>query len=541
MKRRATLLLAVLLCLTLALPAMAETGATLVRNDLTDGRWVYGTNLLRIAGNDGYGLASIDGTMLTGMLYTNLSGEKGYVKAAQNNADPVNAFGVFDTRGNIVVPFQYGDVRLESNEWALGVVLTASTADNYDYKNSSGDTFFVIQSVDVYHLPEGQLLATLSRDQFLDADVVNHCLNIQDRTTSVISCYDAAFNQVGTDLKYLYDDTYAPADFTYPKENGQCGIVDAAGNVIMQPSFSYVNDYKRGYFQVSTGDKVGLVDMSGNVVVPAEYEKIKSSSYASVDETGSTSAYVCGGYACVVLDGKLGYVDTNGNVTCTPTYGEKNFDLNNGMSATLMDLEDKTHIIAADGVETVLEGYDKVYCLDYTGGAFYQVSTDAGRGIIDWHGKEILPCQYDSIYTSADGQYALVSVNYDHYEIYQLTYPTAGEAAAAPAPEAPAEPAPEAPAEPAPEAPAEPAPEAPAADNSAVIGLLNSAITLLNADASANAGSIVTILNTAVTSLGGNESVAGLLNSAITLLNADAAANASSVVTILSSALAQLQ
>ena len=64
----------------------------------------------------------------------------------------------------------------------------------------------------------------------------------------------------------------------------------------------------------------------------------------------------------------------------------------------------------------------------------------------------------------------------------------------------------------------------------------------MNADTSANAGSIVTILNSAVASLGGgNESVAGLLNSAITLLNADAAANASSVVTILNSALSQLQ
>ena len=63
----------------------------------------------------------------------------------------------------------------------------------------------------------------------------------------------------------------------------------------------------------------------------------------------------------------------------------------------------------------------------------------------------------------------------------------------------------------------------------------------MNADASANAGSVVTILNSAVASLGGNESVAGLLNSAITLLNADAAANASSVVTILNSALSQLQ
>ena len=568
MKRLATLLLAVLLCLTLALPAMAETSAVLVRNDLGDVRWVFGTNLLRVPGSDGYGMAAIDGTMLTGTLYSDLTGDKGYIKAAQANADPMNAFGVFDARGNIVVPFQYGDIRLESYDWALGVVLTAATADNFDYKSYSGDTFFAIQSVDVYHLPEGQLLATLNRDQFLDAEAVNHYLNIQDRATNVISCYDTAFNQVGTDLKYLNDDTYAPADFSYPSENGQAGIVDAAGNVIMAPTFKYVYDYMRGYFRVYTGEKTGLVDLNGNVAVPAEYDDIKYASYASLDEKGSYKTYVCGGYACVILDGKMGYADVNGNLTCTPTYAVNNFDLNNGMSATLLDLEGKTHIIAADGVETVLEGYEKVYCLDYTGGAFFKVRTEAGYGIIDWHGNVILPCQYTDISTSADGQYVLVGVDYDRSELYQLIYPDAGAAAAVPAPEAPVEeapapeapveeapapeapveeaPAPEAPVEeaPAPEAPVEeaPAPEAPAADNSAVIGLLNSAITLLNADASANAGSIVTILNSAVASLGGgNESVAGLLNSAITLLNADAAANASSVVTILNSALSQLQ
>lgn len=518
MKRWSTLLLAALLCLTLAVPALADTGAMLVRNDIKDARWIYNTSLLRVPGSDGYSMNAVDGTALTGALYTNLDGAKGYIVAAQVNADPVNAFGVFDATGKEMVPFKYGDVRMESSEWALGVVLTGATADNYDYKNSSGDAFYAIQSVDVYHLPEGNLLETLARDQFLDADAVNHCLNIQDRATSVISCYDAGFNQVGTDLKYLTSDDYAPADYQYFRENGQTGIQDAAGNVIMAPAFQSVNDCKRGYFQVSTGDKVGLVDMNGNVVVPAEYEKIKSTSYAPVDGEGGYSAYVAGGYVCVVQDGKLGFVDLNGNVTSAPTYGEKNFDSNYGMSATLMDLEGKTHIVSADGADTVVEGFERIYCLDYTAGAFFKVYNGDKYGVVDWHGKEILPCQYDSVYTSADGQYVLVSVDYDHYELYQLTYPTAGEAGAAPAE------------------------EAPAADRSAVKSLLDSAVTLLNADAAANRDAVIGLLNSAIASLGeGDEAVTGLLNSAIMLLNADAASNATSVVTILVSASGMLQ
>lgn len=575
MKRIVRQLLLVVLCLCLAVPAFADTGAVLIKNDLKDARWIYNTNLLRVPGSDGYSINTVDGTALTGALYVNLEGTKGYIVAAQVNADPVNAFGVFDVTGKNVVPFQYGDVRMESSEWALGIVLGSATSDNYDYKNGNGDTFYLIQTVDVYHLPEGKLLATLNRDQFLDAEAVNHCLNIQDRASGVISCYDAEFNQVGTDLKDLTSDTYAPADYEYYAENGQRGIKDADGNVIMPPSFRSIDGYKRGYFLVSTGDKVGLADQNGNVVVAAEYDRIKSNSYMPLDSEGSYSAYVAFGYACVVLDGKMGYVDLNGNVTCTPTYAEKSFENNFGISATLVDLEGKTHIVSADGVDTVVEGYANIAHLEYTAGIYYKVYDGSCYGMIDWHGNEILPCQYASVATSSDGQYALVSVDYDHYEIYRLSYPAGGEASAAPVEETPAEvpqeavdgadePEPadevvdepaladEAVEEPVPvdegtEAPVDDSTEAPAienegveaasANNAAVKSLLDSSVSLLNADAAANRDAVVGLLNSAITLLGtDNDAVVGLLNSAITLLNADAEANAVSIISILGSA-----
>lgn len=551
MKKMAKWTAALLVCLCLAVPALGEPGAILMNGDLPEVDWIYDSNLLRVSGSSGYSMNTIDGTALTGALYRSFSESNGYVKAELYNApDPLNAGGLFDVTGATMMPFQYGDVRVESSEWALGVVLVSASADNYDYKNLSGDSFYLIQSVDVYHLPEGKCLATLTRDQFVDADAVNHCLNIQSRSDNVVSCYDADFNQVGTNLKGLSDDSCAPADFQIFRENGQCGVKDAAGNVIMQPSFSTVESYVRGgYFRVSTGECYGLADMNGNVVLPAEYDSIKSVTNAPLDENGASLSYVSHGYVAVVMDDKLGYAEVNGGVTCAPTYAQKSFDEISGMSATLTDLEGKLHIIAADGVETVIEGYDQVRSLTYSSGMFYRVANADGQyGMIDWHGNEVLPCQYGMITLSADGQYALVdSADYGSSSIYQLTYDEAGATAAPVAGEAPAEetPAESAPAEetPAGEAAAEEAPagEAPAADYSSVVSVLNSAITLLQTDAAANQDAVIGLINGAVGTLGTEHAASVVLNSAVMLLEQDAAANGASVVAVLQSAIALLQ
>lgn len=589
MKRKIRVLLAALLCLMMAVPACAAP--MLVQDNMnSDLRWVDGTNLLRTPGKDGYSLNSIDGTALTGAIYNNFSFSKGYITAAQVNTGTYNCFGVFDTNGKVLVPFEYGDIKMESSDWALGVVLEDATAESYDYSSwSDSDTFYNIVRVDVYHMPEGKKLAELPRANFVDCSAVYHSLNIQDRATGVITTYDENFNALGT-TDSIYGGDYAQSDYSTFRENGQSGIKDAAGNVIMAPSFSSVYDFRYGYAEVSTGTHTGLVNTKGEVVVPAEYQRIKTTSYLPVDKEGSSSGYNAFGYFTVVNDeNKVGFVNESGVLTCTPTYSKDIVECN-GVSMTLTDLEGNLRLISADGVETTLTGYSKVYALYYAGGMYYRV-TDAATdmyGVIDWHGEVVLPCEYNSVSVSGDGQYLLVNKDWEKCMIYQLTYPTATAAeAAAPAEEAPAA---EAPAEEAPaaEAPAaeEAAPAEEAAnsgkgsladkaagklngsadaatetaeeaapaettesagsagttDKASVVGMLNSAITLLNTDAAGNGNSAASLLQNARSMLGEDKAnVIALLDSAITLLNSDAAANGASVVALLNNAITLLQ
>lgn len=552
MKKMIRILTVALLCLMIALPASAAA-PVLYRDGLPYTRFISGTNLLRVDGNEGEALSDIDGNLLTGNIYDNLYLDNGYITGAKTTVGGVNCYGALDLQGSVVIPFEYNIIKINGN-FGVGIALTDATSASYDYSNYDGDAFWNISKVGIFNLSEAKQIAELTRDQYLDHDVVNDCINIQERLNSTITTYDEHFNALGT-VKDTYSDDFAPQKYETFRENGQYGIKDREGNVIMKPSFQYVESLRYGHFIVSTGTHEGLVNEAGELVIPAEYDDIKYMYNQPYDATGRNYSYkTLGTYYCVVKDGKVGYITDNNVVTYAPRYSKDIVDVN-GASMTLTDLEGNMIMCAADGVETVISGYDRVYALDSGSGYYYRVTDSEGNyGVIDWHGEVVLPCEYDNVNMSGDGKYLLVSKDYKNYQILALTYPTAA-AAEAPAAEA-EEAAADAPAkgglaklgkknkgesaaettDAVVETPVEA--ETPAAEenNNAAVGLLNSAITLLNTDAAANGASAVSLLNSAA-ALVGNADAANLLSSAATLLSTDAAGNASSAITLIQSAL----
>lgn len=560
MKKWLCLLLTLALCLSAACGALADCTLTEI-GTIEDADWVSDSSLLRVRTKDGYRVCDIAGNALTQDAYnSSLTYKFGYVTGSIVEGG-LNSTGLFDTTGKVIMPYQYGDIEILSRDWALGVKLVEATADNYDYTAwGSEDAYFLIDTVDVYNLTKGTLAGTFARANFKDADVAGNVINIEDRSNGVITSYDADMNALGT-VKYTWDETYATMELTTFRENGQYGLKDAAGNVVMAPSFYTIYDFYGDYATVSTGEKEGLIDRQGNVVIPAEYDEIKRGYYGPYDPVTDTDSFNAAGYFAVVKDGKLGFVDGQGNVTCEPKYSEKVMELY-GASATYSDMEGVTHILAADGSDVAVEGYEKVYCMDGSAGMLYRVNdADYNYGVIDWHGNVVFECAYNDIELSGDGRYMLVNKDYDTpYTLYEVGYPAAQSAApAAPAaPEAPA--APDAPA--APEAPAAPdAPQGAANARSAIAGALgrdngeapaaqteaatqsgltdakvivSTVITLLEADAEANKASVTMMLDDVIT-LNQDASVQAIITSVKTLIETDAAANAATAVTLLHS------
>ncbi len=533
-------------CLISALALCVSTGAALADctlekvSDLGRGRFIYNSNLIRTDAKDGYAVMTVDGKQVTDKTYVNVDSGCGYVIAAQQPG--VNTTGAFDAEGRLVVPFEYGDIKFLTPEWALCYKLKEATADNYDYQSFGKDTqYFLIDTVDVYNM-KTEKIATMERANFKDAEVVNGMINIENRADGTVTTYDAEFKELGT-VDYLFDDDFAPS---YPetfKKNGQEGLMDKDGNVIMDPAFYMIYDFSGEYAEVSDGENEGLIDRQGNVVVPAEYENVERSFYLPYDaQQNNTRGYKAAGYFGVQKDGKVGFVKEGGEVTCEPKISKKAVEFN-GASATYTDMEGKTHILAADGVDTVLDDYENMFCLDYSSGLLYKVSNkDHKAGVIDWHGNVVMPCEYNGFSMSADGQYLLAEVDWDKSELYAVKHSEGGSAAPAAAPAAAqdentvqnqlkagvdakmSEYAPEAKAE---------EPKADAGNgNQAVAALLDSAALLIDTDAA----SAKTVLDSAAALLAADHPAQTMLKSAVTLLEADAAANAASVKALLDAA-----
>ncbi len=549
MKKR---LLAIAAVAALALNSCAWGGTTLEQVGTVDfaDDWISGTNLLEAQDATGnYALADMNGGILSAYAYSRLGSTTGYglISAISATANSANGMGVLNLAGQEVIPCSYGDIRFLNEHWTKAVVLKQATKDHYAYTSWFSDDVFLIDTVDFYYTDDDGTVTkagSLPRENYIDDNAYGRYINIEDRSNGSITTYDGTWTAVVSDepADAIYDEVAGADDSVRSyRENGQYGLKDAAGNVIIGPTFGYIESFRAGYAEVEnrleSGDFKGLIDESGTVIVPVEFDDVNYGYYAPATAANgySTYAYNNFGYFCVTKDNKLGYVDSNGNVTCDFTIAEDNCD-NYGASATYTDMGGAQHILAADGVDTDVSQYDRVSALNGGSGMYYKVTdADYNYGVIDWHGNVIVEVRYSSIDLSGDGQYLLLQEDYNTpCELVKLVY-TAEGAAAAPAEEAPAE---EAPAEEAPaqEAPAEEGGEAAAADTSAIAGLIDSAITLANTDAAANKDAIRNLLQSAADQIAQSRpEVKTILDSALSLLDGESVDGAS-IATVLSSA-----
>ena len=532
MKHQYVLAAMAVAAMTMSATAMADPSVTQV-GSVENASVIEGTNLLCIEGSDGCALATLDGTEITDEVYYR-SMTYGYnmISAYKyGGADETNANGVLSLDGQEIVPFVYGDIKLQNKHWVLAYKLTQATADNYDYQAFIGDGYWLIDTVDVYYVDDAgaaALKGSFPRANFDGANAYGDYINIEDRATGKATMYDGEWNEIATDLNGSYDTgDVNTTNFEIYRENGQQGVKDLDGNVIMAPSFQYVYDFEDGYARVSTGEKEGLIDEQGNVVVPAEFDRVNKSYNVPANENSDSwsSGYVCEGYISVENENKIGWV-ANGQLTSAPNYAKDAMDVA-GASAILTNPDSTTVIVAADGVETPVS-YDTIRALSFGSGILYEVAdADYKKGVIDWHGNEILPCQYDDVALTGDGQHLIVEVDYNNTDIYDISYDLDAPSGAAV------------------EASSEAAGDVVVdsngpSDSTSIKSLIDACVTLANTDLDSNKDSIVSTLNTAVGMLGEDKAeVKSLISSVVTLFTAGTA-DANTVVTLLNQAAALL-
>ena len=216
-------------------------------------------------------------------------------------------------------------------------------------------------------------------------------------------------------------------------EDGAWGYIDTKGKEVIPCSSKYddVRDFKLGLAKVynSVGTRLiwGVIDQTGREVIPCQYDSVNTYDFIDVNDINDSNAiplitaeqYIdlnkysifdrtgkqirtydrvegfSDGLAAVVLDGKWGYIDKNGQEVVSLKYDEAGY-FDNGFAQVQMN--GKWGYIDQAGKEII------PCVLEYAGvGAFYEglasvvrLEPESKHGYIDKSGKEVIPCKYDA-------------------------------------------------------------------------------------------------------------------------------------------------
>ncbi len=432
-----------LLVLTCMPAAMAETDDTdISARDMVLNRY---TETLGCLAEDSsfYMLVDSSGNPLTDAVYTSIyaSGSYPFFEVSVQSEDGVHDEGLLDGEGNVIIPAEYADIVIISDRWQAGVRLVPSEADDKDYTFSNWSTgeklFFRIDSVDFYF--DGHLAGTLDRSQYGDSYCSAHgayiCVKNMERKNVFYnsrmepSPYPASYSSE-------YDTVYKNGNTTiYHQGTGQAAFTDACtltpdevenpywydrgvlyglqGNTVFTPDQNYDSIYafSGGYARVSMNRYYGVIDESGREVVPVVYDGIGYN-------TGSLKY----GYISAEKDGKFGFVDLQGNVTCDFVYST---DIVNdkGTFATVKNL-DGTIIVLSAAAGELPEHYADTYFAGSDGSlAFVAKNTKGETGLVDLYGNTVIPFRddYRSIEVNREGTLALISFGSHQYRICRLS------------------------------------------------------------------------------------------------------------------------
>ncbi len=417
-----------LACMILCASALAEvTGPLFEAEDMSDsGATQSGTFIFSQDRKEG--LVDREGNVLAIAQFGNLSYvDEGYYEAT--NEGGFNTSALVSANGEAITPYAYSDFDVISPNWAVGAVLEGTNdKDGSDYSVIFGEfDYAVVVRYDVFYLPEKKLAGTFERTQYSRAREagVGGYLIVQDKNNG-IAVYDTALNPVDTLLTSLYDAEFIvrsenelSAEALYNAVTGELvadrkygnlsnigkgyatfydgnarlyGILSPQGEELCPPTFNMINSSLiAGHYVKVTQNREdgtsaeGLFDLdTGALAVPCLYEHVY---------TWGDKAPINDGYVCVEQDGKLGFIDLEGNVTCPVQYA-KDSVVYFGCTLGATDMTGAVTIIAADGTVTPLEGVTKLdtkNSLTDSDGYFLTVeNADGKHAVVNWHGEQVI-------------------------------------------------------------------------------------------------------------------------------------------------------
>ncbi|WP_075591316.1 WG repeat-containing protein [Labilibacter marinus] len=201
---------------------------------------------------------------------------------------------------------------------------------------------------------------------------------------SVLLSAQAIAQEADKSFLNIYDKYWEIEDGYYRvMQHGKIGLVNQSGDVIIPCENEQVwNLQENGNIKVLKNGKLGIYNLSGDLIIPPVYEMIWTFS---------------DGYARVLRNGKIGYVNTSGNEIIPCKY-DQIWTFEDGKAKVLKN--GKTGFVNSSGYEFIPCEYQKIW--DFEDGKA-RVLKNGKMGYISIQGVELIPCEYQHIGEFNDG------------------------------------------------------------------------------------------------------------------------------------------
>ena len=377
----------------------------------------YGDYWITTDSNDKYGIIKTDGTVTVPFEYDELFGNN-YQHTFQRmygnriGAEKDGKYGIIDYNGNVIFPIEYKGIYnpdmyyyYDVNNKQIKECFTTSDNKYFNYDGQEvepidkiNDTLFIKKDGEEYTVMKttGENIFSFSSSS-MDAYTICDNLILINKNDEY-DAYAKAINFNGEYVLSEYSTIQKLEDDRYKvSKNGQTGIVDGNGNIIVPLQSKELNNLKYdsfieeeklerrddGYYQV-----YDLWDVNGNVIISHTITKKRDVS----DGFGVLN----GNLIRIVQDGKYGIMDKYGNIVVPCQYTKIETDWKQGDNSIFIVGDDNKKVGAIDQAGNI------IIPIEYDGVFFYNKDTigvkkDGMGGILNSKGDIVLPIEYKNI------------------------------------------------------------------------------------------------------------------------------------------------
>ena len=202
-------------------------------------------------------------------------------------------------------------------------------------------------------------------------------------------------------------------------ENDSIGFINVKGEMVINPTFSDAGDFSESKVAwVKRGNHYGLIDKSGNLILPVNYEKLvpagedrfifrQNRKYGLIDGVGKVlvkpnykklKPFAENGLAAVKENDLYGYIDRSGNWHLQPAFLQAS-NFSEGRAVVTTQAE-KLELIDATGKNYLREEYTQLW---YANESRWLVEKNGKYGTIDADGSIVIPLVFDEIQPASEG------------------------------------------------------------------------------------------------------------------------------------------